>query len=186
MKLILNTILNTVLWVVIVVLLFLVTSGLYQHFFREDSYTGFFGIGYAVVVSGSMEPAISVNDMILYADVDLESFHPADVIVYRKEKEGEEILITHRLIEKGETWEVKGDANASADPPVSLDSVVGKVVFVIPRAGEVVNFMKSWVGLCVMLGVIAILTLLSMLVFQDGSRRREAVDTVNGKRTVKY
>jgi len=186
MRQIFTTLLNTVLWVVILVLLFLVSSGLYQHFCKPDGYNGFFGIGYAVVVSGSMEPAISVNDMIIYQDVKQDAYKTDDVVVYRRDKQGEEILITHRLIAKGESsWTTKGDANASADSPIDPSVLVGKVVVVVPKAGKVVNFLKSTIGVCVMLGTIAFLTLLSVLVF-DSKPGKEKVVTVNGRQTVKY
>ena len=186
MKQIFSTIVNTVMWVVILGLLFLVASGLYQHYARPGAYTGFFGVGYAVVVTGSMEPGIRVNDLIVYQDVDPAYYREGDVAVYRQEREDGEILITHRLLEKGEdTWILKGDANQAADPPVPVEAVVGKVVLVVPKAGTAVRFLRSGVGLLAVIGSIAVLTLLSLLLF-NGKTKRERVESVTGMTTVKY
>ena len=186
MKQIITTIVNTVMWVIILGLLFLVASGLYQHYVRPDGYTGFFGIGYAVVVTGSMEHRIEVDDLLVYQDVAEQYFSEGDVAVYRQKKDDGEILITHRLVRKeADAWIMKGDANSLEDQPVSPSDVVGKVVLVVPKAGSAVRFLRSGVGLLVVIGSIAVLCLLSLLLF-NGKTKRETVESVNGKMTVKY
>ena len=64
-------------------LLFLVLSGIVQRLHVNHA-NGLFGIGYAVVVSGSMEPNIHVDDMIIYHDHKPEEYQTGDVIVYRR------------------------------------------------------------------------------------------------------
>jgi len=147
MKHFLSTLLSALIWVFILVLSFFVCSGLYQHFFQKDRYNGFFGIGYAVVVSGSMEPNIHVNDLVIYQAHDAEEYQVGDVIVYTKEEDGGIILITHRITKvTADKVTTKGDANNVSDLPIYKDAIVGRIVWRIPEVGVIVDFIKTPIG----------------------------------------
>ncbi len=119
-----------------------------------------FGVGTAVVLSGSMEPALSVNDVIIVREA--ESYNINDIVVYENGRE----MIVHRIIEKnGDTLTTKGDANNTADEPTSAESVKGKVVLSIPYAGAVVKALRSPVG--------AIVIILTAVLLTEGSFRRK-------------
>ena len=97
-----------------------------------------FGVGGAVVLSGSMEPAISVDDLIIVKAAD--SFEVGDVIVYQSGK----IPVVHRIVAMdGETVTTRGDANNTDDNPVELSQVKGRVVAVIPYVGKLVRLLKT-------------------------------------------
>lgn len=97
-----------------------------------------FGYGMAVVMSGSMEPAIAVDDLVVVRKGG--SYQAGDVVVY----EADGILITHRVYEKnGDTLITWGDANPVADEPVAVEAVKGTVVAVVPKAGILVRFLKQ-------------------------------------------
>lgn len=187
MKNVFNSFLNAVIWVVIVLLLFLVGSGLYQHFFNQEKYTGFLGIGYAVVVSGSMEPNIHVNDMILYQRKAQEDYEVGDPIVYAREKGGDEsMLITHRIISiDGDTLVTQGDANSVADDPIEFSDVVGRVVWRIPKIGIAVDFVKTPVGLCCVAACVVILFILNIFLTK-GRNKKRPVKTVMGDQYIEY
>lgn len=119
-----------------------------------------FGIGTAVVLSGSMEPTLSVNDVIVVREQ--ESYNVNDIVVYEDGRE----MIVHKIIEKnGDTLITKGDANNTADEPISTEAVKGKVVFSVPYAGAIVKALRSPVG--------AIVIILAAVLLTEGSFRRK-------------
>ena len=181
-----RTILQTLLWTMIVLLAFLVGSGLWQHFVAKDSHTGFFGIGYAVVVSGSMVPALNVDDMIFYHAHPLDEYEVGDVIVYEAERAEGEILITHRIVRfEGANVVTLGDANhGREDEPFPVERIVGKVVFKIPGAGKLVSFLKTPKGLLISGGIVIVLALVSFL-FCRPKWNRKKIRTVSGEERIK-
>ncbi len=115
-----------------------------------------FGFGAAVVLSGSMEPELGVNDVIIVRERD--SYEVNDIVVYQSGS----TLIVHRIIAKdGETIVTQGDANNAADEPIDVRVVKGEVVAHIPAAGVVVNALKTPVGILIVLVAAFALTELS-------------------------
>jgi len=120
-----------------------------------------------VVLSGSMEPAISAGDAVLVDSVDPRTIAVGDVITFREADEG--VPTTHRVVgvidrtEAGPTlaFRTQGDANEDADVgAVRPDQVVGKVVLVLPYVGHVVGFVDSEVGfLALVLGPVLLFVL---------------------------
>ncbi len=113
-----------------------------------------FGFHWAVVLSGSMEPEISIDDLVIARAAD--SYAVGDIITYRNGRS----LTTHRIV--GETEEgflTKGDANNTGDMnPVEQSQVIGRVVATVPGVGLAVYYLKSPLGMLYMLvlGVLAI------------------------------
>ena len=187
MKFFLKTLVRTLLWVLLILLLFLVVSGIVQQNFRRGKYTGFFGVGYAVVVSGSMVPALEINDMIFYHAHSAGEYAPGDIIVYRADRPEGEILITHRIVrfENGKVVTL-GDANHGVeDDPFLPEKIVGKVVFRIPNAGKVVNFLRTVPGMIITMALIAGLAVLNFVLTSRGAKRRKA-ETVSGPQRIRY
>ncbi len=97
------------------------------------------GYGYAIVLSGSMEPVISVNDVVIVKSQD--SYEPGDIITYADE---DGTLITHRIVSiDDDEVIVRGDANNTNDPAFSVDSIKGAVVAIIPKVGYLVKLMQQ-------------------------------------------
>lgn len=118
------------------------------------------GFGVAVVLSGSMEPTLSVNDVIIVRKS--ESYNINDIVVYDSGRE----MIVHRIKEQnGDTLTTKGDANNISDEPISAETVKGKVVFSIPYAGIAVKALRSPVGVIVII--------LAAILLTEGSFRRK-------------
>ena len=112
-----------------------------------------FGIGMATVLSGSMEPTLSVNDVIIVRES--ASYNINDIVVYDSGRE----LIVHKIVQKnGDTLTTKGDANNISDDPISAEAVKGKVVFSIPYAGVAVKVLRSPVGMIVIILTAVLLT----------------------------
>ena len=100
------------------------------------------GYGAAVVLSGSMEPTLSVDDVIIIHETN--DYKMDDVVVF--EKDG--IVVVHRIIGfDGENIITKGDANNVQDDPITLKHIVGEVIYVIPGIGNIINMIKSPIGI---------------------------------------
>ncbi len=131
-----------------------------------------FGFGAAVVLSGSMEPTLSVNDVIFVRAKDCYNIN--DIVVYDSGRE----MIVHRITEhNGDTITTKGDANNASDEPISAEAVKGKVVFSIPYVGVAVKALRSPVGMIVILLTAVLLT--------EGSFRRKKESDENRLEEIK-
>jgi signal peptidase len=98
-----------------------------------------FGVGAAVVLSGSMEPELSVGDLLIV--LDSSSYEIGDVVVYQDGN----IAVTHRIVRFSDEEEIvtQGDANNTEDDPISVEAIKGEVVAVIPFIGYVINAIKT-------------------------------------------
>ena len=107
-----------------------------------------FGVGSAVVLSGSMEPSISVGDLLIVSKQ--ESYEVGDVIVFQDGK----IAVTHRIVSISENEVItRGDANNTDDDPITLDDIKGEVVCVIPLVGRLVSMIKTPAGTLVIMAL---------------------------------
>lgn len=132
-----------------IVLLLLLVSNLYliiMQYLINDKEPTIFGYSTAVVISGSMEPALAVNDMILNHAQD--SYAVGDIITFQSNGS----LVTHRIVASAENGFVtKGDANNASDiEPVLSENIVGKVIFKIPYAGSIIAFLKTPLGMTIL------------------------------------
>ena len=97
-----------------------------------------FGYGGAVVLSGSMEPAIMTNELILVKAQ--ESYEVGDVVVFQSGK----MLVVHRIVAMdGNTVTTRGDANNTDDAPVEKALIKGRVFAHVPVVGAVVRVLKT-------------------------------------------
>ncbi|WP_435332574.1 signal peptidase I [Haloarchaeobius sp. TZWWS8] len=104
-----------------------------------------------VVLTGSMEPAISPGDVVVVAKVSPAAVEVGDVIIFNRE--GRSVPTTHRVIEIVETqsgergFRTKGDANEDADSGVVTPAAfIGKISMTLPYVGYVVEFANSTTG----------------------------------------
>lgn len=115
-----------------------------------------FGYGMSVVLSGSMESRLSVDDLVIIKATD--SYNVNDIVLYQ---DGNSLVI-HRIIEiNGDNVTTKGDANNVADKPIHKDRIKGVLICDIPRLGAVVNIIKQPVSVFIILAVAVLLTELS-------------------------
>ena len=115
-----------------------------------------FGIGAAVVQSGSMEPTLYKGDLLL---VKAQSDYSAgDIVVYQSEG----ILVVHRVIEiNGGIVTTQGDANNVPDRSFDVSCIKGSVVGRIPGVGYVIDFLKTPLGILLLIGCAVLLVELS-------------------------
>lgn len=134
---------------------------------------GIFRIEPRIVMSGSMEPAVSTGSIVYIAkNVKPELIEERDIIAFRV---GERMQVMHRVMKvdrEEKTFITKGDANASADiGPVGYDSYEGKVIGHIPAIGYLVQKLQSCVGVAIMCGCIVFLVLLEQWIGLRKKRR---------------
>jgi len=141
-----------------IIILLLVLIGCNCYLLLVRSFTAnknptIFGNLLAVVYSGSMSGTFEVNDIVVIRSQN--SYGTGDIICF---KEGDS-LVTHRIVEETqEGYITKGDANNTVDiGAVALESIVGAVVFVIPKAGNVQQFIMSLPGLLVLMAAVIII-----------------------------
>lgn len=109
-------------------------------------------MGYSVfrVMTGSMEPAIPTNSIIVTREVDASEIEVGDVISYfSKDPTLNGAVNTHRVVgiyeEEGTVYyQTRGDANNADDLyPPTADEVVGEVVFSSYALGVVVRLISN-------------------------------------------
>lgn len=111
-----------------------------------------FGFGTAIVLSGSMEPTLSIDDLIFVKSQD--SYAVDDVVVYQNGG----MVVVHRIISLDGTMVVtQGDANNAADTEMDVSVIKGVVVGRVKNAGDIVRLLKSPV---VSIGLLAAAVLL--------------------------
>ncbi len=108
-----------------------------------------FGIGTSVVVSGSMEPELSVYDLIIVKET--EELKDRQVVVYQSGKS----LVVHRIVgfDGEDSIITRGDANDADDDPVKREAVKGEVVLAIPLVGALIAVLKHPIVTLGLLGV---------------------------------
>lgn len=102
-----------------------------------------------VVASGSMVPALMVNDILLVQGHEtIDRVNVGDIIVFDR-PDGEQRVIVHRIIEivseDPRVLKTQGDANSISIPgtdyPITEDYYIGKVIHVIPQVGIITQIL---------------------------------------------
>lgn len=100
-----------------------------------------FGIGISVVLSPSMEPELSVNDLVIVRKAD--SYAVGDTVVYQDSAS----LVIHKIISvDGDEVVTQGVANNTADDPITMSDIKGKAVAHLPAVGAAMRFLKTPMG----------------------------------------
>ena len=111
------------------------------------------GYGMSVVLSGSMESRLSVDDLVIIKATD--NYKVNDIVLFQ---DGNSLVI-HRIIEiDGDTVTTKGDANNVADEPIQKSQIKGVLVYDIAGLGAVVNILKQPVSVFIILAAVFLLT----------------------------
>ena len=103
----------------------------------------FFGLRIYKIGSGSMEPSLKVEDIIIIKEND--NYKENDIITYKKDEE----YITHRIISIKENIVItKGDANNTEDDPISKQDIVGKYIYkfkILGKTSKYLSNIKAWI-----------------------------------------
>ncbi len=97
-----------------------------------------FGFGASFVLSGSMEPEISTDDLVFVKKPG--ELHVGDVVLYNT---GESNVL-HRITKiDGDIITTQGDANNTEDKPFSETAVLGVYTGKIPNGGKIIRFVTN-------------------------------------------
>lgn len=124
-------------------------------------------MGYRVfnVISGSMEPAYSVGDLLYVKEVEPETIQPGTAITFVLNENL--VVATHRVVEvdaENRRFYTKGDANDTVDAmPVHFNNVIGVPQFSIPLLGYVSDFVQRPPGMYIAVGVGVVLIVVVFL-----------------------
>lgn len=123
-------------------------------------------MGYRVytVISGSMEPELSVGDLLYVKPVDPSTIKVGDDVTFVLNEDL--VVATHRVIAvDAETKHLytKGIANDIEDAPVHFNNVLGVVDFSIPLLGYVSDFIQNPPGMYITIAAGAVLIILVFL-----------------------
>lgn len=110
------------------------------------------GFGATVVLSGSMEPELSMGDLLIVVEAD--DYAVGDVVVFQTRR----TAVVHRIIAiEGEDIITQGDANNAPDAPIKLSNIKGVVAASVPYVGYLVNLIKTPIGTIILLGLAVLL-----------------------------
>lgn len=133
-----------VTFLLLVGLFFGVTFLLSQILIKDDTISSINGYSAQTIISGSMEPTLSVYDVIIVKKQD--NYNLGDIITfYVPDEEGKMVCYTHRIVSVGDgCYLTQGDNNQQWDEwTVYRQNVVGTIQARIPGMGKfVLEFSK--------------------------------------------
>ena len=134
-------------------------------------------VGYQcyTVISGSMEPAYSVGDLLYVKKVNPNNIKVGDAITFILNEDL--VVATHRVVDidaENKRFYTKGDANEIVDSePVHFNNVIGVPQFAIPKLGYVSDFVQNPPGSYITIGVGILLILIVFLPDLIGKKKEE-------------
>ena len=133
-----------------------------------------FGVGVGVVMSGSMEPELSVDDVIFVQEK--ATYEVGDVVVFQQKN----VLVVHKIIAiDADMVTTQGTANNTPDEPMNVSAIKGVVTFHIEGLGGVVNWLKSPFGTICILAVAGLLLVWSYSTEKkEKDERDEQIDEI--------
>ncbi|MCL2301205.1 MAG: signal peptidase I [Firmicutes bacterium] len=139
-----------------------------QKYTKPDDVPSIFGISPLFVMSGSMAPAIKLDDLIFFKPVNTDDLKIGDIIIYAP-PENSRYVVTHRIVsilydeDNRRVFLTKGDNNTDIDTaPVDTDQVLGIYFARIPRIGKLVEWFiirPNGVVICVALPLVLFLVI---------------------------
>lgn len=137
---VLSVALNVVLWATLAVALALMLFSVFANL--SGGRKTLFNIGFYQIVSGSMEPEIKVGDVVIAKNAGIDDLKTGDnaVFVYGDK------LVTHKVVEIHDGYIItKGVANTATERVAAAD-IVARQIFLLPRFGYAIDFMRSGWG----------------------------------------
>lgn len=105
-----------------------------------------------VVLSGSMEPEISIGDIVISKKTSIDEIRKGDIITFNTQN----MMVTHRVVEITNDeggrirYITKGDNNNANDiGTIGFENIVGKYSSKIPKLGYVVLFIQKYLALVI-------------------------------------
>lgn len=119
-------------------------------FVDDEDNKSFLGLNFYIVLSGSMKPEFDEGDLIIARKINTDKLVDGDIITYNSiDPFSFNEIITHEIVgettyEGDKAFVTKGLANEDNDIyPVPVSKVIGKYLFSIPKAGYVIDYLKT-------------------------------------------
>ncbi len=114
-----------------------------------------FGIKTAVVLTGSMEPTLDINDFVIIKKTN--NIEIGDIVSYQDETVKMEVL--HRVVNiEGDKITTKGDANNTEDKPFDKSKITGVYIGKIKYLGDIISFITKPIVFSVIITIVLIVT----------------------------
>lgn len=117
---------------------------------KSGSVPNIFGYTMFRVMSGSMEPAIQTDSLIIVKKTDVSEILPGDIIsFFSQDPSLDGAVNTHRVVsveetESGRYFVTKGDMNSMQDQYLTSENdVIGKVIFTSHALGVAVHLLSN-------------------------------------------
>ena len=124
---------NIIYTIIFIIVLFILIIAILQR--TTNNEITLFGYRIFVVATGSMTPKYEVGDVLVSKEVDPATIQVGDDIAYEgKEGSFKDKIVTHQVImieKENENYRIqtKGIANTKADPEITQNEVIGKVIY---------------------------------------------------------
>ena len=121
---------KVIVWIFVLLVIFVI---LVQRIFNNQVSIGSYRM--FTVVTGSMDPVYKVGDVVISKEVDPSTINEGDDVVYLGEKNDfKDKIVTHQVImieKENDNYRIqtKGIANTKADPEITQNEVIGKVIY---------------------------------------------------------
>ena len=133
-----------------------------------------FGFGASFVLSGSMEPEISTDDLVFVKRAD--ELHVGDVVLYNTGRSN----VLHRITKiDGDMITTQGDANNTEDKSFSKSAVLGVYIGKIPSGGKIIRFVTN--PPFVMAVVFLLMAAAVIWMFVEDHRERKKLDSIKAE-----
>ncbi len=135
-----------------------------------------FGFRTYKIGSGSMEPALKVNNLIIIKE--FKDYEIGDIVTFNYKGD----KVTHRIVSINENEVItKGDANNTNDKPIKKEDIIGKVIYnftVINYINYLLSKPLTWLLILVIgLFIITVTTYMK----QHGRHERESLEGKHAK-----
>ncbi len=116
-----------------------------QSFVNPGITPSIFGVKTFTIISGSMEPTINIDDIIITKKASSNDININDIITFKTNNE----IITHRVIDIEKSgdkivYTTKGDKNEVSDiVKIEYEQIEGKYLNKIPVLGKVLSILKN-------------------------------------------
>ena len=134
-----------------------------------------------IIKTNSMEPTISINDVVITKKVKKEKIKKGDVITFLQDGE----VITHRItqIDDNGNYTTKGDNNNIEDIfKITYENIEGKHILTIPYLGKIVQVLDNKIVFLIITLIILIFMLIAIQNQEKRENRREKKKIEDKKR----
>ncbi len=169
-KKIIKTIIDVLTFFVFLVLIVIIFCKV-KMMVKGEEYFNFLGYSAFSVASGSMEPTIHLNDIIIVKKCN--NYEKGDIVTFKENG----AYITHRIVTINENNIVtKGDANNTNDIAITQDRIIGKVIKSYVNAGVWQKVFKTPI---IIIMIFVTLILFDLAFSYNGYKEKKNIKIVN-------